>query len=91
MITNVSIVLPSYKPDEKLEMTVHGFHDAGFADIIVIDDGGGAEYKEIIEERGKESRYCVWHTNCSHTNYTKRSEQELEQLKETVIQKEAEN
>jgi len=49
MIKNVSVVLPSYKPDEKLETTVKGFIDSGFEDIIVIDDGGGAEYKAIFE------------------------------------------
>ncbi len=42
-------MLPSYKPDEKLEATVHGFIDAGFEDIIVVDDGGGAEYKAIFD------------------------------------------
>ncbi len=49
MIKNISVVLPSYKPDEKLEATVKGFVDAGFEDIIVIDDGGGEEYKDIFE------------------------------------------
>ncbi len=58
MITNVSIVLPSYKPDEKLELTVHGFHEAGFQDIIVIDDGGGAEFKAIFD-RVAALDYCT--------------------------------
>ncbi len=49
MIKNVSVVLPSYKPDEKLEATVKGFIESGFEDIIVIDDGGGEEYKAIFE------------------------------------------
>lgn len=49
MIKNVSVVLPSYKPDEKLESTVKGFIESGFEDIIVIDDGGGEEYKKIFE------------------------------------------
>lgn len=49
MITDVSIVLPSYKPDEKLEQTVLGFHEAGFADIIVIDDGGGESFKAVFD------------------------------------------
>ncbi len=50
MIKNISIVLPSYKPDEKLEATVVGFINSGFEDIIVVDDGGGAEYKAIFEK-----------------------------------------
>ena len=49
MIKNVSVVLPSYKPDEKLEATVRGFIESGFEDIIVVDDGGGEEYKSIFE------------------------------------------
>ncbi len=49
MIKNVSVVLPSYKPDEKLEATVKGFIESGFEDIIVIDDGGGDEYKAIFD------------------------------------------
>ena len=48
-MTNISIILPSYKPDEKLEATVLGFIEAGFEDIIVVDDGGGEEYKAIFD------------------------------------------
>ena len=58
MATDISIVLPSYKPDEKLEMTVNSFHEAGFDDIIVVDDGGGAEYKEIFD-RIRALEYCT--------------------------------
>ncbi len=50
MMKNISIVLPSYKPDEKLEATVVGFIESGFEDIIVVDDGGGAEYKAIFDK-----------------------------------------
>lgn len=58
MKNNISIVLPSYKPDEKLEKTVVGFYEAGFDDIIVVDDGGGAEYKAIFD-RIKKYEYCT--------------------------------
>lgn len=46
----VSVVLPSYKPDEKLRGVVNGLINAGFEDIIVVDDGGGAEYNHYFDE-----------------------------------------
>ncbi|MBR5322044.1 MAG: bifunctional glycosyltransferase family 2/GtrA family protein [Clostridia bacterium] len=46
----VSVVLPSYKPDEKLFRTVNGLINAGFEDIIVVDDGGGAEYTHFFDD-----------------------------------------
>lgn len=51
---DVSVILPSYKPDEKLLQTVIALENAGFEDIIVVDDGGGEEYKEkfdVLKER----------------------------------------
>ena len=47
---DVSVVLPSYKPDEKLRGVVCGLIDAGFKDIIVIDDGGGNDYNKYFDE-----------------------------------------
>ena len=47
---DVSVVLPSYKPDEKLFGTVMGLIDAGFEDIIVIDDGGGKDFNKFFDE-----------------------------------------
>ncbi|MBE6588255.1 MAG: glycosyltransferase family 2 protein [Ruminococcaceae bacterium] len=46
----VSIILPSYKPDEKLLSTVLGLKEAGFDDIIVVDDGGGKDYNKYFDE-----------------------------------------
>ena len=43
---DVSVVLPSYKPDEKLRGVVQGLIESGFKDIIVVDDGGGADYNK---------------------------------------------
>ncbi|MBE6671485.1 MAG: glycosyltransferase [Ruminococcaceae bacterium] len=47
---DVSVVLPSYKPDEKLRGVVHGLIESGFKDIIVIDDGGGEDYNKYFDE-----------------------------------------
>lgn len=58
----ISIILPSYKPDEKLLSTVLGLETAGFKDIIVVDDGGGKEYKSYFEElRRRESCTVLTH------------------------------
>ncbi len=58
MITDISIVMPSYKPDEKLEETVASFYSAGFGDIIVVDDGGGSEFRHIFQ-RVASLPYCT--------------------------------
>ena len=55
----VSIVLPSYKPDEKLLNTVNDLRKAGFSDIIVVDDGGGEEYNRYFDEIRKLSGCTV--------------------------------
>ena len=39
----VSVIVPSYNPDEKLASVVSGLEDAGFDDIIVINDGSSPD------------------------------------------------
>ncbi len=46
---NVSLIIPAYKPDEKLIDTLRKAVDAGFNDILVIDDGSGKEFSDIFE------------------------------------------
>ncbi len=48
MYENITVVIPSYKPDEKLISTVRGIKEAGFSDIIVVDDGGAEKYAEYF-------------------------------------------
>ena len=47
---SVSVVLPSYKPDEKLIDTVNGLKEYGFDDIIVVDDGGKEAYNHVFDK-----------------------------------------
>jgi len=47
---SVSIILPSYKPDDKLIDTVNGLKEYGFSDIIVIDDGGKEAYNHVFDK-----------------------------------------
>ena len=39
---NVTVVLPSLNPDEKLRLVVEGLCQAGFDDIIIVNDGSDA-------------------------------------------------
>lgn len=49
-IQNISVVLPSYKPDEKLIAVVEGLTQKGFRDILVVNDGSGSDYDTIFEK-----------------------------------------
>lgn len=40
---NITVVIPSLDPDEKLEKTVSGLIDRGFCDIITVNDGSGRQ------------------------------------------------
>ena len=46
---NVTIVLPSLNPDEKMIRTVEGILAEGFTDIVVVDDGSAEEYTKPFE------------------------------------------
>ena len=38
-----TIIIPSYEPDEKLIKTIEGLEEAGFQDIIIVNDGSSPE------------------------------------------------
>lgn len=44
MYENIIIVIPSLNPDEKLKMTVGGLKEAGFENILVVNDGSNKEH-----------------------------------------------
>ncbi len=44
----ITVAIPAYKPDEKMLVTLDELIKAGFSDILVIDDGSGAEFEEIF-------------------------------------------
>lgn len=45
----ISVIIPAYKPDEKLLTTIGELVKEGFTDILVVDDGGGEAYEEIFK------------------------------------------
>ena len=47
---NISVIIPAYKPDEKLIDTIQSIVEIGFSDIIVVDDGGGSDYDGIFDK-----------------------------------------
>ena len=47
--TDVTVVLPSLNPDEKLINTVHALLEKGFHDIIVINDGSDEAHRSPFE------------------------------------------
>ncbi|MBQ1502402.1 MAG: glycosyltransferase family 2 protein, partial [Clostridia bacterium] len=49
-LEGISVVIPAYKPDEKLLVLIDELAAVGFSDIIVVDDGGGREYAKIFED-----------------------------------------
>ena len=51
--SDITVIIPSYKPDDKLINTLRGILAAGFDDIIVVDDGGGDEYASFFSEAEK--------------------------------------
>ena len=42
-LAKITVILPSLNPDEKLKKTVDGLIEAGFTDIVIINDGSKTE------------------------------------------------
>ncbi len=47
---NITVVLPSLNPDEKMVGTVRGLIEEGFDDIVVVDDGSKSDCRKFFEE-----------------------------------------
>ena len=50
---NVTIIVPSLDPDEKLLKVVEGLLKEGFRDIILVNDGSGPDHTAPFEEAAK--------------------------------------
>ena len=44
---NISVIIPSLDPDERLATVVEAVRSQGFSDIILVDDGSKEENKCI--------------------------------------------
>ena len=49
-LSNISVVLPSLDPDEKLGIVIEGLLEHGFSDIILVNDGSKQENLHYFEE-----------------------------------------
>ena len=49
---NVSVIIPSYDPDDRLFQVVEGVRREGFCDIIIVDDGSKKENKKFFPHGG---------------------------------------
>ena len=45
----ITVIIPAYKPDEKMLTTLEELVKAGFEDILVVNDGSGDEFAGIFE------------------------------------------
>lgn len=55
---DIALIIPAYKPDEKLLTTINDALNAGFEDILVIDDGSGEQYNDVFS-KVKEIKSCT--------------------------------
>lgn len=58
---NVSIIVPSLNPDERLVQVVEGMLSAGFKDIILVDDGSDEAHRKYFEQLAKHPECVVLH------------------------------
>lgn len=45
----ITVVIPAYKPDDKMLVTLNELVKAGFTDILVVNDGSGEEFEPIFD------------------------------------------
>ena len=60
-ISDISVVLPSLDPDEKLIAVVNGLLEYGFTDIILINDGSKPENLHYFEEAAQHPEVHLLH------------------------------
>lgn len=50
LFDKITVVIPSYRPDEKLLQVVEALVEKGFRDIILVDDGSGERYEPLFKK-----------------------------------------
>ena len=60
-LRNISVVLPSLNPDQKLIAVVDGLLEYGFTDIILVNDGSAPEKMHYFEEAAKHPQVQILH------------------------------
>lgn len=60
---NVAVLIPAYKPDERLIALVDELREKGFTRIVTVDDGGGAPFRPIFEALAGKAEVLVHEVN----------------------------
>lgn len=60
-LNNISVILPSLDPDEKLTAVINGLLQAGFQDIILVNDGSKPENMHYFEDAAKHPQVHLLH------------------------------
>ena len=60
-VTDITIIVPSLNPDEKLIGTLDGIMNKGFRNIVVVDDGSDVQHKEPFEYARKKGCKVLVH------------------------------
>ncbi|SFF18734.1 Putative flippase GtrA (transmembrane translocase of bactoprenol-linked glucose) [Paenibacillus catalpae] len=59
----MTILIPSYEPDERLLTLIHHLkEETGVASILIVDDGSGEQYKAIFESAAEAGCTVLRHT-----------------------------
>ena len=53
-VKKIPVVVPAYEPDEKLSGLLRKLREAGFINIVLVDDGSGEGYVHLFEDGEKE-------------------------------------
>lgn len=56
---NVAVILPCLNPSDEFDRVVDELLDAGFCDVVIVDDGSGAEYQAHFERAAAGERCHV--------------------------------
>jgi glycosyltransferase involved in cell wall biosynthesis len=59
--TDITVIIPSYNPDNKLVKLVEGLTETGFERIVVVNDGSVAQCKKYFDQVGKIGAYVINH------------------------------
>ncbi len=60
---HIAVLIPAYKPDRRLNQLVDDLLAAGFHNLVVVDDGGGAPYREIFNDLEGKAHVLVHEVN----------------------------
>ena len=61
MLSDISVVLPSLDPDEKLTAVIDGLLEYGFTDIILVNDGSKPENLHYFEDAARHPQVHLLH------------------------------